>query len=203
MDQKILAIITGVVLLVGGVYFFVYNPNLPVENGGENPTPSEAVTSLMRVAQPTLGLSFAYQDGESGYVLSEIDSEMETDPSFAGGYALIRSADATTQGERTEGPPSISIRVFTNDKKNFPRDWANTHALVSNIGLMIGKEADTVVGGANGIRYFTDGLYKTDNVIVAHGSYMYVISGSFIDEKDAIRTDYEELLKALQFIPEV
>lgn len=100
-----------------------------------------------------------------------------------------------------EGPPSMVIAVFKNTKKQFPRMWADANVQYSNINLTTNTVTEEVVGGANAIRYMADGLYASENVVVAHGDNIYVITGQFLDQDSDLRRDFEPLLNSIRFIP--
>jgi hypothetical protein len=74
--------------------------------------------------------------------------------------------------------------------------------IYSNINLMRGEVSEYVLGGANAIRYAADGLYASDNVVVAHGENMYVITGSYMDADSDIKKDFATLLESVTFIPQ-
>jgi hypothetical protein len=105
---------------------------------------------------------------------------------------------SSTEGEST---PSIVILVFKNTKKQFPRSWADENTQYSNINLIVGNVEEAVVGGANAIRYTADGLYASENIVVAHGGYMYVITGQYLDQDSSIHRDYVALVQSVRFIP--
>jgi hypothetical protein len=67
--------------------------------------------------------------------------------------------------------------------------------------LKLGEVESTVVGGANAVRYKADGLYASENVVVAHGDHVYVITGQFMDEDSDIRKDFGPLVASFRFVP--
>jgi len=73
--------------------------------------------------------------------------------------------------------------------------------LYSNINLKTSEPAEKVVGGANAITYMADGLYASENAVIAHGGNIYVVTGQFIDANSDIRLDFEPLLNSIRFIP--
>jgi hypothetical protein len=73
--------------------------------------------------------------------------------------------------------------------------------LVMRFNLATGEIGEAVVGGANAIRYMADGLYASENIVVAHGDHMYVINGQFMEQNAPIRSDYQALVESIRFIP--
>ena len=157
--------------------------------------------TMTTYSNPELGIEFEYQTGSDGYVLQE-HIPTDTAANLVRTIVLMQSADAAVAppagGER---PPVISISVFKNTKKQFPRTWADQNVQYSLINLAQGEIEETVVGGTNAIRYNADGLYASDNVVVAHGENMYVITGQYMDAGSDIRADFAPLVASIRFIP--
>ena len=101
-----------------------------------------------------------------------------------------------------EGPPTITISIFKNTKKQQSRAWADEHKQYSNINLKMGDVTEAVVGGANAICYMADGLYASENVVVAHGENVYVISGMFLDAESSLRKDFAPFIESIRFTPQ-
>ncbi|MFN4181554.1 MAG: hypothetical protein ACK4FA_02570, partial [Candidatus Paceibacteria bacterium] len=100
-----------------------------------------------------------------------------------------------------ENPPVISIYVLKNDKKEFSRDIALNNTQYSNFNLKVGQETETIVGGANAIRYIADGLYTSVNLVVAHGENAYILTGQYMDSNSPTVADFENILSSFKFIP--
>lgn len=192
--KKIIYILTVVALMVGGYYFYMYWA-LGNDSAGQVP----GVHSTY--SQSDVGLEFDYPEGPDGYV---VDERMPVDlgTGLIKNIILMRTEDALREPPVDgEGPPVILVSVFENTKKQFPRTWADENIQYSNINLIMGDVEDVVAGGANAIRYMADGLYASENVVVAHGDHMYVITGQFINQDSPIRRDYQVLVESIRFIP--
>lgn len=171
------------------------------------PVPSDTTVSpapsLSTYEEASLGLAFTYKTGADGYTLFS-----GTGDSTVGQLAslLLVHENERSMIENpvaySEGPISITVAVFENTKKQFPRQWAVEHDAYSNFSLMTGAEAETVVGGANALRYTVDGLYRFDTVVVAHGSKMYVLAASYHDTTSPTYRDFGPLLASVRFIRE-
>lgn len=78
--------------------------------------------------------------------------------------------------------------------------WVDARPELSNMGLLTGEvDRDAVVGGANAVRYMVDGLYRNDTAVVAHGGYIVMFSGAFLEEDSHIRRDFIDLLDSVEF----
>lgn len=175
-----------------GVYFSLTVDERVVTNNNTYPNYSNEV----------LGIEFAYRAGPDGYVIQEHTSSRPTED-LLGTIVLMRTEDA----ERPmpvggEGPATITIQAIKNSKNQQPAVWADANNIYSNINLKIGEVSEYVVGGANAIRYSATGLYESDNVVVAHGGNVYVITGSYMDAESDLRKDFAVLLESIRFIPQ-
>lgn len=156
---------------------------------------------MLTYSQSDIGLEFDYPEGPLGYV---VDERMPVDlgTGLIKNIILMRTEDTLHEPPvGGEAPPAIVISVFGNTKKQFPRSWADENIQYSNINLVTGEVEEAVVGGANAIRYMTDGLYKSENVVVAHGDHVYIITGQFMDLNSPIHREYQVLVESVRFIP--
>ncbi len=150
------------------------------------------------------GLGFNYRASPDGYIVEEkINSDTAIDPKLKSDLittlTLIQAKDAGVVPEAGEMPPNITIKVFANTKKQSSSVWAEANIQHSNIGFKVNDTSEAVLGGANAIRFLADGLYISDNAIVANGNNVYVISGMFLEETSAIRQDFQPLLDSIVF----
>lgn len=150
------------------------------------------------------GIEFDYRVGPSGYIVQNLNTNTDVS-NFEYQYTLTPRSDyemmeSTTGG--TEWPPSIGITMYRNEESVSASTWVDTYPMLSNIQLVSGEtNRDASVGSTNAVRYMVDGLYMTDTVAVAHGDYIYVFSGSFLDIEAPIRQDFIDLIESVEFIP--
>src|SRR3989338_6248536 len=150
-----------------------------------------------RYTNAELGFSLEYRERPEGYFLQEPRGPSEH-PDFLKTLVLIdkkEHEELLNSSNGREGPPTITMLVFENPEKLQPGAWAEANS-VSNIALLRGEIVETSLAGAPAILYEVDGLYLSDTVIVASGSYMYVISGSYLEEGSDIRRDFEPFLNS-------
>lgn len=138
------------------------------------------------------GLSFMYP---STYELSsrtEGNGERQWDV-----LVLLPAGYQAPQGG--EGPPAIVVGVYPNPEALGLEQWVrgdnrSNFKLSSDEGL-----TPTSVGGKPALAYRHSGLYETDAVAVAAGDTVFVFSAGWLDTSDAIRSDFQNLLKTVQF----
>lgn len=192
--KKIAYILIAVALMVGGYYAYIYWAL-------GNDSVGQTTDAYLTYSESDIGLEFEYPEGPEGYV---VDERMPVDlgTGLIKNIILMRTEDAQNEPPvGGEGPPVIVISVFENAKKQFPRTWADENVQYSNINLATGEVGEEVVGGANAIRYMADGLYASENIVVAHGDHMYVFTGQFMDQGSQIHRDYQSLVESVRFIP--
>jgi hypothetical protein len=191
--KKIIYLLIAVAFTIGGYYLYIYWAL-------GNDSVEQAVEEYRTYSQSDIGLEFHYPEGPKGYVVDE-RMPADLDTGLIKNIILTRTEDANQElPVGGESSPAIVISVFENTKKQFPRTWADENIQYSNINLIMGESEEVVVGGANAIRYVADGLYVSENVVVAHGDHMYVIAGQFMDQDSPIRHDYHALIESIRFI---
>lgn len=193
MKKTIALIFIVLSALVGGYIFFL---------GYGDQRAEESENQSTRFSSSQYGFEFSYPAGPDGYVMSD-----QTPPAGEGEllrtFVLMQTKDANNPPpEGGEGAPTITISVFKNSKKQQSGAWAQSHIQYSNINLKIGEVQNTVVGGANAVRYMADGLYASANVVVAHGENVYVLTGMYLDADSKLRKDFSPIVDSIQFIPQ-
>lgn len=185
--KNILIIIAIIIVAVGGYYAVKTNKKVV---SGETTT----------FSSKELGFEFNYKTGPEGYVLGEMTPATQD--------GLLKTITLTptkevqvTQPQGGEGPATITMYVFENTKKQQPSVWLLEHKNYS--GVQKSEPTEYVVGGANAVRYPADGLYASDNVVVAHGGFIYMFVGNYMDANSQIKKDFQPLLDSVRFIPTV
>lgn len=172
---------------------------------GENNhiVPCESADHYLTVERPyeneSLGIAFSYRVAPEGYVLTE----PETDSSIVDALVLQLKSDVEMMEgvTETEAPPAMSVYVYENTANQSAQVWVDAHPSEANTALMIGESTDTVVGGANAVAYTIDGLYPARTIVVLHGSYVYVLTGAYLDVESTIAQDFMPLVASFMFIP--
>lgn len=213
-----LILIIAVIAAFGIGYYFIHNrENTPLATETSVSEDDEAVDedtftidneTWKRVTDPDAGIEFAYRASPNGYRLETHDASEGDTSLFVRGYVLMLEedfqslqADLSANNTPREGPPTINVSIFKNDNNMFPAGWAEAYPQYSNISLALTEVGSVPISGANAIRYRADGLYVSDTIIIVHGGYIYVVSGSFIDEDSTIRKDFEPFVRTISFVP--
>lgn len=151
------------------------------------------------------GFSFTYEKGPRGYVLEEgtlTANDAALEVLYSGVFTNTEDYAAFVAAEEPrEGPETFSVKVYENAANLRPAQWIEAYAAEANTELMIGSTEETVVAGANAVRYVADGLYPMNTFVVAHGGFMYVLTGQYNDPESAIGVDFGEFVAAITFIP--
>lgn len=195
--KNLLPIIISVALIgaAAGYYFYLQT---------DKPTPTRDTQEKLQVyTSPELGLSFTYRVGANGYTISEMPVQ-ETNAELVHTLTLMQTRDAENIKNipiGSEYPAAITVAVFTNKEKQWPQTWADTHSAFSNITQKIDGPTETTIGGANAIYYQTDGLYRSNNAVVAHGDNIYLFIGQFLDKDSDLYRDLQSILDTVRFIP--
>lgn len=192
-NKNIFYIAPILIVLSVGVYFSLTVDERAVTNNNN---------TYLNYSNEVLGVEFTYRTGPDGYVIKEhLPSNLSED--LLGTIVVMRTEDAEREMPvGGEGPATITISVLKNSKKQQSEAWANANNIYSNINLKTGEVSEYVLGGANAIRYSATGLYESDNVVVAHGENVYVLSGNYMDAESDLRKDFTPLLESVRFIPQ-
>lgn len=151
------------------------------------------------VGSAEYGYEFAYRKGPDGYVVEDKDV---TDTEFLAGVTLLNTADYEAFTESvvpTEGPTAMQVRIYKNDNQLDALTWVRSKPLDSNIQLAIAEPKDVTVGGVIATFYTVDGLYTIDTYVIAHGEYIYLLTGSYFDKESAIYNDFQSLVSSFTF----
>ncbi len=197
--HRTLIIVAALILI--GVSAWSIGTHLLKPKAAESTTPNEV---LREYQNASLGVSFQYREGETGYILEERPADVsESGPAHT---IILTPYDEYVRLQQNppiggEGPAVIAINVFRNPNQQSPLAWAIANPQYSSYPLKQGTEAVTVVGAEDALAYTADGLYPASQVLIAHGSYLYVLTGQYMAPNSAIQSDFEQLLRSVVFLP--
>jgi hypothetical protein len=206
--NKFIVVCVAVCALIG--VFFVFNAYIYQEKQAEElgtELPARDVY-LNQFEDESIGIAFDYPGGPDGYVLDDTSSLMGEEVQGARVVKVYRILNLKEKSELEnseagrEGPPSIQLMVFKNNLNQSASMWVDTHPEFSNIEMATGEvDRDGVVGGANAVRYTTDGLYMTETVVIAHGDFVYQLTGGYLEPNSIIHQDFKALVDSVRFVP--
>lgn len=156
--------------------------------------------TLRAYTNPALSIRFEYRVEPDGYILIDQQEENVPDTSLVDYVSLFDTSEyleLVVSSEPREAPPGISILVFENSNDETALEWIAAHDIVSNASLALTEPVETLVSGESAIRYTTDGLYTTDNIVVAHNGNIYLFTGGYTSEEAVIRDDFEDIINSV------
>ncbi len=179
-------IIPGLLLILAGVgvwYFGTSDTTSPTENGT---TENQTYTSTAH------GFSFTYpKDWElSERSMTVQGVKLET-------VTLIPSDFEAPEGG--EGPPSVTVIVGENTNGKALAEWLNQFQ--SAIGGPAFDFTEGTFVGLPSITYTSTGLYEADNIAIARGNNVYVISGSWMTRQDASLQVFNQVVESFRLLP--
>lgn len=193
--NTIISIIVLLVVIAVGFYLFGQDDSVVVPEDGE------VVVNEQVVKDTETGIQFEYP---VGYHLDEVRPTEDFGDNFIKAYILMLESDRQRLQEEevpTEGPPTISISIFENVNNQQAGMWVEDNPDLSNITLARTETSDTIVGGANAVQYRADGLYASNVAVIAHGGYIFIVAGGYIDEQSPTYQDFNDILESIEFIP--
>lgn len=210
MNKLLTVTLVAIVVLVG--CFFVFNSYIYQEKQADDVVSESPLRDvyLSHFEDRSIEIAFDYPDGPDGYVIDDLSEFIGEEPQGIEVTKVYRIMNAkekleleNSEGGR-EGPPAIQLIVFINEQKQSASMWVDAFPAFSNIKLVMGEiDRDAVVGGANAVRYTTDGLYVSDNVAIANGDFIYHFSGSYLEADSLIHQDFKGIIDSIRFVPPV
>lgn len=189
--NRIVAAAVVVVLILAAVAYVgaTYLVSKLDGTGGTTAPHEEPAAGMLQYASED-GYSFQYPDAY----------ELSSRPGAPGdGDALVLLPKGYTPPLGGEGPPSISVQVFTNHLNLSLEQWIRTDKR-SNFALSSdGTLNSFAIDNRPAVSYQHSGLYETDAVAVAHNGKIYLFSAGWIQETDRTRFDLTQVLQSLKF----
>lgn len=166
--------------------------------------PVDSETSIgSKTVTSTYGFSFLYP---GTYVLQKNETTEEqkkksfTDLGFdvpQDAYTLTLATDVRPEGFAGEGPPSINIIYWTNEKKLSLVEWGKKNSAYSGFHEGVPIYTKETIQGHAAIRYKSDGLYMFQSVLIEHGDGVLLLDVA--DESSHPNAEtFEVILKNLK-----
>jgi hypothetical protein len=99
----------------------------------------------------------------------------------------------------TDSPPTVTISLFQNNLDNYTAKSFVEGNNFSNFKLSDGVQTETEIAGEPALRYQADGLWQSNNVVVARPDYVYMFTVFFNSPEDELVSIFENLLKTVEF----
>ena len=175
MLKKLFLSVVLVVLLIGGVVFFIAMVN---ESGN---------SEMQSFRSEQYNLAFQYP---TDYTLTE--HVLNAAQRYHVQEVLI---DKDWQEPKDgEGPPAIIFGVYQNNLDQFTAEqWIRNNS-ASNFKLSDEKLIPVELDGAKGFMYHWDGLYPAEEIVVAKGDNIYYIIVMYLNFTDDIIDDFKRIL---------
>ena len=161
--------------------------------------PTEHRVGLSRYGSPELGLTFTYP--EHYFIPFEMLGVGERRQ-----WTIIL-AEATPENRAffehppagTEAPPVITITAFQNTIDGYTADRFIEQHPEANGSLSYGVRTKVVVGGDDGLRYRSTGLYENEHVVVARSNYVFLFTVAFNEQDAPIRGVFDQIVNSAMF----
>ena len=178
-------------LSAAGYFLFAYISSQATEEAI-----TEAPAWMIR-SYPHYGLSFSYPSSYEFFselpLEGEVTTLLETFVMYpATEYAAVRSG--LVPGE---WPPAIRVAVYA-DPRTEPEIVGTAAADLLAGFTIVGNITERTVLGVSALEFVSDGLYRADNIILAHEGFIFHISGEWVNEDDVQRRDMAQLVSTLE-----
>jgi len=186
--MKKIGVAVVLVLVLGGILWVLSKNEIPT-------VPSQVYSS------EKLGFSFEYPEG---YFISETDQSTGEREH----YSIVVFEDtpfnrSLVAGEviDTDAPPTITITLFQNNLDNYTARSFVEGTSFSNFKLSDSNLTEVTIDEEPGLRYKADGLWQSNNVVVAKPQFVYMFTGFYNSPEDEIVGVFEDILKTVKFSP--
>jgi hypothetical protein len=123
---------------------------------------------------------------------------MEFDDESSNRHVIVLFREEDNQiPEDSEGPPAITIDIFQEPGTQNLESWI-TQNNISNFSLLRGDVTERTVDNTRALAYSWDGLYLGRSVVFTHGDNLYLVSGSYLDTRDPIYTDFDAVVDSIE-----
>lgn len=177
-------------------------------------TPATTTTMEAEPAQISVfenkehSFTFKYRINPYGYSLFENNAQQNTEQGTLFGVTLVRTTDyndsvkASAEGNAHDGPPSMSVYVFTAPLGTNLAQWLEKNKILSNCEE--GTVMPISVAGEAGASCLWDGLYAGETRAVQKTDKIYLIMGTRenMETQDgySYAKDYIDMVESFTFI---
>ncbi len=180
-----------VLALLGGLYFYTTTrvdapaetPDIVEDTSVDTPVPTTSAPAQIAVYENTnYGFTFKYRIKPYGYSMFENTAQQNLDMGTLFGLTLMRSDDynetvkAAAEGNAHDGPPAMSVYVFSASKLLNLETWMVGNQMITN--CMEGQVTATMLAGQDASVCLWDGLYPGVTIAQIRNNRIYVLIGT-------------------------
>jgi hypothetical protein len=201
------ALLILLVLVAAGSAYLYYNyepadvteavPVVEVDEPVDTPLPSTSAPAQIAVFENTdYNFTFKYRIKPYGYSVFENTLDQNIDMGTLFGVTFMRSNDynesvkAAAEGNAHDGPPSMSVYVFSASKVLDLEAWMVGNTMITN--CMEGEVTATVLAGEDASVCLWDGLYPGITIAQISDNKIYLLVGTRESSETADGYSYEK-----------
>jgi len=180
-----------VLALVAGVGYYAFSRYLVSRLDGAGGVVAPR-SDLVVFESDHIGISFKYPNIYEATTTHAGNAERDW-------HAVVLLPKGYMPPQGGEGPPAITLQDIPNPESLGLEAWvkgdARSNYKLSGDGAMTAGQID----GAEAIFYAHSGLYEFDAAAVAHDGKVFLFEVSYDTQHNPIRSDFQNLLKTVQF----
>jgi hypothetical protein len=215
--RKIITSVLVILLVVVCVLYFLNKPNIAPEvivdqsnnlTDDTNFVPTLASDQIAVYENIDFGFKFKYRIKPYGYSVYNSTDEERYNIGSIFGVNFLRSEDynslerAKAEGIAYDGPPSISVNVFSASKVlNLP-DWMVGNEKFTN--CVDGSVVATSFSGLDAYSCLWNGLYSGVTIALSSNNKIFVLTGTREESEDnfgySYKKDFEDIVSTFELI---
>lgn len=211
------ALLIVLVLVAAGSAYFYFNyapadvtvdvPVVEVDEPVDTPLPTTSAPAQIAVFENTdYNFTFKYRIKPYGYSLFENTLDQNMDMGTLFGVTFMRSDDynesvkAAAEGNAYDGPPGMSVYVFSASKVLDLDAWMIDNKMITN--CIEGEVTATVLAGQDASVCLWDGLYPGTTIAQISDNKIYLLVGtresSETPDGYSYEKDFNELVESFE-----
>ena len=214
--MKTFILVLAILGLVGAGYFYsrsqqetsIETPAETLDSQNDSLPPAAAAPAQIAVFENAdYGFRFDYRIKPFGYSIFENNTEQNLELETFFGVTLVRSDDynasvqAAAEGNAHDGPPSMSLYIFSAQGVSDLETWLVENRMITNCNE--GEVGATMLADADASSCLWDGLYPGVTVAHIRDNKIYVLVGTRESSETidgySYEKDFNELVESFAF----